>query len=442
MDEVSGGEASDESETRADATDGSEQDAPAYEAARGSRPCERRQRGARQRSRGSQSRHDWRGYPADSPPWWSASQNPLGRNALPCDRRGRRNYHYRVNPKQIPSTTRVLKRNEPNAHQETGNKRPTVATLRIMTGSIANPLTQSAPHAILGRSLLVNADCIEWLGEATANSVHAIVTDPPYGVKEYEESEIQRLRDGNRGGIWRLPPVLNGVERAPLPRFTALTPKERDAISDFFVKWAILALRVIRPGGHLFVASNAFLSQQVFAAIISGGWEFRSEMIRLVQTLRGGDRPKLFEKEFPNVCSLPRGCYEPWGVFRKPIPPKMKVGQCLREWQTGGLRCLPDGNPFKDVIASERTPREERDIADHPSLKPLSFLRQIVYAALPLGEGSILDPFAGSGSTVAAAELEGLSAVGIERDKHYFEMSLKAVPALIELRRSRQLQLV
>ena len=43
---------------------------------------------------------------------------------------------------------------------------------------------------------------------------------------------------------------------------------------------------------------------------------------------------------------------------------------------------------------------------------------------------------------MAAAELAGLSALGIERDKGYFDMSLKAVPALIELRRNQQLQLV
>ncbi|GAB4287517.1 MAG: hypothetical protein Fur0025_21030 [Oscillatoriaceae cyanobacterium] len=48
------------------------------------------------------------------------------------------------------------------------------------------------------------------------------------------------------------------------------------------------------------------------------------------------------------------------------------------------------GNPFNDVIFSERTPKQEREIANHPSLKPQSFLRQVVYAALPLGEGILL----------------------------------------------------
>ena len=130
---------------------------------------------------------------------------------------------------------------------------------------------------------------------------------------------------------------------------------------------------------------------------------------------------------------MPRGCYEPWGIFRKPVPKGMTIGECLRTFQTGGLRRKPDGNPFEDVIESERTPQKERAIADHPSLKPQSFLRQIVYTSLPLGEGIVLDPFMGSGSTVAAAEAVGYAALGVEQYREYFLMSLQSIPALSSL---------
>jgi site-specific DNA-methyltransferase (adenine-specific) len=89
--------------------------------------------------------------------------------------------------------------------------------------------------------------------------------------------------------------------------------------------------------------------------------------------------------------------------------------------------------PFADVITSERTPRRERQIAGHPSLKPQSFLRQIAYAALPLGEGVIVDPFMGSGSTVAAAEALSLPCIGVERRDEYYQMAQEAVPALAAL---------
>lgn len=285
----------------------------------------------------------------------------------------------------------------------------------------------------IGNSLLVHAHCFEWLQRLPENSIDAIVTDPPYGIKEYEVEEIERMHSGRTGGIWRIPPAFDGNVRAPLPRFTALTPEERDTLGRFFRDWAQFVLPVLKPGGHVFIACNAFMSQLVFSSLIAGGLEFRTEIIRLVQTLRGGDRPKLGEREFPDVCSLPRGGYEPWGLLRKPLPEGMTVRECLRKFGTGGLRRRADGNPFFDVIPSERTPRREKDIANHPSLKPQSLLRQLVHAALPLGRGVVVDPFMGSGSTVAAAEAIGYTCIGVESYDDYFNMAKKAVPTLRDL---------
>lgn len=285
---------------------------------------------------------------------------------------------------------------------------------------------------MLNKALLVHADCFSWLKKMPSGTVHAVVTDPPYGVKEYDPQQLEKRSNGN-GGIWRIPPSFDGHERAPLPRFTALNQVEREHLTNYFTEWAQLILHVLRPGGHLFLASNAYLAQPIFAAIASAGFEFRGQIMRLVQTLRGGDRPKNAETEFPDVCTLPRGSYEPWGLFRKPLPTGMTVSNCLQMFQTGGLRRKADGKPFSDVIESERTPQRERQIANHPSLKPQSFMRQIVYAALPLGKGIVLDPFMGAGSTIAAASALGYWSIGIESYDEYYEMSQCAIPKLAQL---------
>jgi site-specific DNA-methyltransferase (adenine-specific) len=307
--------------------------------------------------------------------------------------------------------------------------------ITVQAPLVTEPIDNLATFALayrtetIGRSRIIHADCFDWMASIPESSLHAIVTDPPYGVKEYEAEQIAKRATGY-GGIWRIPPSFDGSNRQPLPRFTALSDKERAILREFFVDWAKLVIRALRPGGHVFIASNAFLSQPVFCALVEGGLEFRGELIRLVRTLRGGDRPKNAEVEFPGVQSMPRGGYEPWGILRKPLPPRMKVSDCLREYQTGGLRRILDDRPFSDVIVSERTPRRERELASHPSLKPQSFLRQVVYASLPLGKGIVADPFMGSGSTVAACEAVGVAGVGVERHAEYYEMARKAIPLL------------
>jgi DNA modification methylase len=60
-------------------------------------------------------------------------------------------------------------------------------------------------------------------------------------------------------------------------------------------------------------------------------------------------------------------------------------------------------------------------------------MRQIVRASLPLGEGVVLDPFMGGGSTVAAAIAVGYESVGIEIDQTFFRIAVKAIPILAKL---------
>ncbi|GAB1384885.1 hypothetical protein MASR1M59_00330 [Melaminivora sp.] len=96
----------------------------------------------------------------------------------------------------------------------------------------------------------------------------------------------------------------------------------------------------------------------------------------LVCGWRGGDRPKLAEAEFPDICVTPRGTYEPWMLFRKPISEKT-VAQNLRVWGAGGLRRL-----------------------------------------------TTEEPFAGSGSTIAACEAVGYDCVGVEVDRSVIPMQI------------------
>lgn len=308
------------------------------------------------------------------------------------------------------------------------------ATLPFATngnGPHRSPTRGSHETSVIGKATLIHADCFEWLASAPAHSVEAVVTDPPYGLIEYSDREQEKLRNG-RGGVWRIPPSFDGNVRAPLPRFTVLTRDDLAELERFFFAWGRLILRVAVPGAQVIVASNPLLSYVVANAVTRAGFERRGEIIRLTMTMRGGDRPKAAHEEFADVSVMPRSMWEPWLIFRKPL--EGRVQDNLRRWKTGGFRRPSKEQPFGDVIASAPTRKEERALAPHPSLKPQAFLRKIVRAALPLGKGTVLDPFAGAGSTLAAAEATGYASIGVERDARYFEVARKAISKLRALR--------
>ena len=285
-------------------------------------------------------------------------------------------------------------------------------------------------HFRFGRATLLQDDCLLWLERQEPNSIHAVVTDPPYGLVEYSEHEQEKLRRG-RGGVWRIPPSFDGSKRSPLPRFTVLRPTDLDALEQFFFAWATRLVPVLVPGANVLVASNPLLSYVVSGALSRAGLERRGELVRLVMTMRGGDRPKHAHVAFADVSVMPRSMWEPWLIFRKPL--EGRVQDNLRKWSTGGFRRISSERPFGDVIESAPTRSSERRLAQHPSLKPQAFLRQLVRGVLPLGRGVVLDPFAGSGSTLAAAEAVGYESVGIEKDPAYFEIATRAIPKLSQL---------
>ena len=306
----------------------------------------------------------------------------------------------------------------------------------VYTVRQANPATYQREFAAvgdwrrpltIGRATLVHADCLDWIEQQANNSIHAVMTDPPYGLHEYSEEQQTKLRTG-KGGVWRIPPSFDGHTRAPLPRFTTLTETQLDELREFFWIWARLLLPKLVPGANVVVASNPLLSFVVSRALAEAGLERRGEIIRLVMTMRGGDRPKAAHEEFDQVSVMPRSMWEPWLVYRRPI--EGRVQDNLRKWKTGGFRRPGKDKPFGDVIASAPTHSKERALAPHPSLKPQAFLRQIVRAVLPLGEGIVLDPFAGAGSTLAAAAAVGYASIGVEKDERYFAMAREAIPKL------------
>lgn len=331
-----------------------------------------------------------------------------------------------LGPVSASSVRSYLNLNVPGVFERTARGRYRLRSAANNTYQVA-----LAPAIQHGQATLYHADCFNWLAAREPNSIHAVVTDPPYGVVEYSEKEIAKLRTG-KGGVWRIPPSFDGHQRSPLPRFTVLTDADRAHLYAFFRRLGTLLGRVVVPGGNIVVASNPLLSHLVASAMAEAGLELRGYLARLTMTMRGGDRPKNAHREFEGVSVMPRSQWEPWVVLRRPITGRVQDN--LRQWRTGGFRRPSADKPFGDVIRSSPTTSAERAIAPHPSLKPQDFLRQVVRASLALGEGIVLDPFAGSGSTLAAANAVGYDSIGVEADPKFVRVAASAIPKLSLLR--------
>ena len=139
--------------------------------------------------------------------------------------------------------------------------------------------------------------------------------------------------------------------------------------------------------------------------------------------------------------------YEPAVMARKPF--KGTVADNVLKHGTGAINidasrigATPDRFPA-NLILDEHTaelldeqaeaskffyvakaPKSERPVVDgiaHPTVKPLSLMRHLVKLVTPAG-GVILDPFAGSGTTIEAALLEGFNPIGIEMETDYLPL--------------------
>lgn len=112
-----------------------------------------------------------------------------------------------------------------------------------------------------------------------------------------------------------------------------------------------------------------------------------------------------------------------------------KADRAERDAGLGGMpeRLLhwSSGDASPGSFQSDGTHKAARN--DHPTVKPVDLMRWLCRLVTPPG-GTILDPFAGSGSTLVAAAMEGFNAIGIEQDEHYCEIARKRVFAAAQPR--------
>lgn len=86
-----------------------------------------------------------------------------------------------------------------------------------------------------------------------------------------------------------------------------------------------------------------------------------------------------------------------------------------------GVRRAATGDVSRFFYTAKPSKAERGEGNDHPTVKPIALMRYLCRLVTPPG-GVVLDPFAGSGTTLLAAKEEGFRAIGIEREQHYIDI--------------------
>lgn len=204
---------------------------------------------------------------------------------------------------------------------------------------------------------LYQGDCLDVMRGIESESVDAVITDPPYGI------DFQSARRTDKSQ-WK--PKIKNDERP-------------------FVWWLYDAYRIVKSVGALVCFCRWDVQEAFRQAIEWAGFDVKSQVIWDRGVHGMGDLGASFAPQHDVIWFAVKGKY-----------------------------AFPDMRPHS-VVKSQRINPEA---LLHPNEKPVGLLSYLVKAVVPKG-GTVIDLFAGSGSTLIAAEQMERNSIGIEIDPKY-----------------------
>lgn len=255
-------------------------------------------------------------------------------------------------------------------------------------------------------------DALAVLLELDTGSVDALITDPPYSSGgQFRGDRTQGT--GEKYVLARANTTDKGVD------FTGDSRDQR-AYAYWCALWLSEALRVVKPGGIAALFTDWRQLPATTDAIQSGGWIWRG----IVPWWKPSHRPAL--GRYSNACE-----YVVWGsagsLGTGEGQPSVQ-GFYSSDEPAEELEEAPTGHPGVPGYYQGSPPRDR----EHQTQKPVDVMRHLM-RLVPEG-GTVLDPFAGSGTTGVAAALEGRRFIGVEQHEHYVDVARDRISAAFEQR--------
>jgi site-specific DNA-methyltransferase (adenine-specific) len=284
---------------------------------------------------------------------------------------------------------------------------------------------------------IFSGDCRQILKDLPSDSISCCITDPPYNYEfighKWNSEEINRrlARVNNSKTLVKNIPYGSGL--AGGVRNKRWYERVRSNILDYqewCYEWGSEVFRVCKPGALVAIFNSTRTSAHVQIALERAGFYSRDCIVyRRHSGIPRGDNLasalkqkgiKDYEK-YDGWHSCLRNEWEAIVILQKPLEDNY-INTYLK-YDIGYFYTKNDDDSFQSNIL-ENIPRDKNaDYNVHCTVKPLALMEKLIDLLVPKSNDHIvLDPFAGSGTTLVAAKKLGRSYLGIEIVPEYIEI--------------------
>lgn len=301
----------------------------------------------------------------------------------------------------------------------------------------ATRLVHPEEHAIKLDSVF-QGDCNEYLAQLPDESIHLIATDIPYGIGADDWDVLHSNSNSAYLGSSPAQQKAGAVFRKrgkPLNGWSEADKQIPREYYDWCSTWATSWLRVLKPGASALVFAGRRLQHRCVAALEDAGFTFkdmlawtrpravhRAQRISVIFDRRGDDE-NATEWAGWRVGNL-RPRFEPILWFVKPYPIGTTIADNVLQHGVGAYNedAYVEYAKHPDNLISVGF--EQGELGLHPTQKPIRLMEALIQLASTPGQ-IVLDPFAGSGSTLVAAKRLQRRFIGCELDSKYVDVARK-----------------
>ncbi len=286
---------------------------------------------------------------------------------------------------------------------------------------------------------IILGDSIELVKEFSNDSIHAIISDIPYGIGCDNWDVLHNNTNAAYGGASSAQLVAGKLFKRrgkPLNGWSEADKKIPLEYQEWCMSWAPDWLRILKPGGSCFIFAGRRYAHRCIVAMEDSGFTFKDmlswekdtapQRAQRLSAIYERRNDEINEKKWAGwrVANL-RPLFEPILWFQKPYKTGGTIADNVLEngvgaWNELALQKynLQAGNNaiLSNMLKVQIT---SADHGEHIAQKPLQ-LMELLISLVTIEEQVVLDPFMGSGTTCLAAKKLNRHYIGIDIDPQSF----------------------